>query len=137
MLDALFGLAEEGEPLFPEDIVTDYPRKLAIADSIREKYLAKLHQELPHELGVAVKKIAESSGRWDVKVDVFVNRPSQKPMVIGRGAETLKNVRKSAERELSDLFGVKVALEMWVKVEPKWMQNERLLTEMGYLGGAI
>ena len=137
VLDALFGLAEEGEPLFPEDIVTDYPRKLAIADSIREKYLAKLHQELPHELGVAVKKIAESSGRWDVKVDVLVNRPSQKPMVIGRGAETLKNVRKSAERELSDLFGVKVALEMWVKVEPKWMQNERLLTEMGYLGGEI
>jgi GTP-binding protein Era len=117
--------------------VTDYPRKLAIADVIREKFLARLHQELPHELGVAVKKIDESSGRWDVQVDVLVNRASQKPIVVGRGAETVKNVRKSAERELSQVFGVKVANEMWVKVEPNWMKNERLLVEMGYMGGEI
>ena len=137
VLDALFDFAEPGEPLFPDDIVTDYPRKLAIADSIREKYLAKLHQELPHELGVAVRKIVESDGRWDVEVDILVNRASQKPIAVGRGAETVKYVRKCAERELSELFGVKVALELWVKVEPKWMQNERLLVEMGYMGGEI
>ena len=137
VLDALFGFAEEGEPLFDDDIVTDYPRKLTIADAIREKYLARLHQELPHELGIAVKKIKEGADRWDVTVDVLVNRASQKPIVIGRGAETLKYVRHCAERELKDIFGVKVALEMWVKVEPNWMKNERLLTEMGYMGGEI
>lgn len=137
VMDALFDFADEGEPLFPEDIVTDYPRKLTIADSIREKYLAKLHQELPHELGVCVKKIEEGEGRWDVKADVIVNRASQKPIVIGRGAETIKYVRKCAERELKDLFGVKVALELWVRVEPGWMKNDRLLAEMGYLGGEI
>ncbi len=137
VLDALFDFAEEGEPLFPEDIVTDYPRKLTIADSIREKYLAKLHQELPHEIGVAVKKITESSGRWDVEADILVNRPSQKPIVIGRKAETIKYVRKCAERELSDIFGVKIAMELWVRVEPHWMKNERLLVEMGYMGGEI
>ena len=137
VMDALFDFAEEGEPLFDEDIVTDYPRKLTIADSIREKYLAKLHQELPHELGICVKKIKEGTGRWDVTVDILVNRASQKPIVIGRGAETLKYVRHCAERELKDLFGVKVALEMWVKVEPNWMKNEKLLTEMGYMGGEI
>ena len=137
VMDALFGMAEEGEPLFDEDIVTDYPRKLTIADSIREKYLAKLHQELPHELGICVKKIKEGTGRWDVTVDVLVNRASQKPIVIGRGAETIKYVRHCAERELKDLFGVKVALELWVKVEPNWMKNEKLLTEMGYMGGEI
>ena len=59
VLDALFGFAEEGEFLFDEDIVTDYPRKLAIADSIREKYLAKMHQEVPHEMGILVKEISE------------------------------------------------------------------------------
>ncbi|MCR5414087.1 MAG: GTPase Era [Kiritimatiellae bacterium] len=134
VMDALFALAEEGEPLFPEDMVTDYPRKLAIADVIREKYLARLHQELPHELGIAVKSIAENTNRWDVKVDILVNRPSQKPIVIGRGAETVKYVRQCAERELKGIFGVKVALEMWVKVEPDWMKNERLLVEMGYMG---
>ena len=137
VLDALFDFAEEGEPLFDDDIVTDYPRKLTIADAIREKYLARLHQELPHELGIAVKKIKEGADRWDVTVDVLVNRASQKPIVIGRGAETIKYVRHCAERELKDLFGVKVALEMWVKVEPNWMKNERLLTEMGYMGGEI
>ena len=137
VMDALFSMADEGEPLFPEDVVTDYPRKMTIADSIREKYLAKLHQELPHELGVCVKKIVESAGRWDVEADVLVNRASQKPIVVGRGAETIKGVRKSAERELTDLFGVKVALKLWVRVEPNWMKNERLLVEMGYMGGEI
>lgn len=135
--DALFGMAEEGEALFDEDIVTDYPRKLTIADSIREKYLAKLHQELPHEMGVRVKDIREDSGRWDVVAEVLVNRASQKPIVIGRGAETVKYVRKCSERELSDIFGVKVALELWVRVEPNWMKNERLLAEMGYLGELV
>ncbi len=137
VLDTLFEFAEEGEKLFPEDIVTDYPRKLAMSDVIREKFLARLHQEIPHELGIAVKKIVESTGRWDVEADVIVNRNSQKPIVIGRGAETLKNVRKRSERELSEIFGVKVALKLWVRVEPKWMQNEKILSEMGYVGGEI
>jgi GTP-binding protein Era len=137
VMDALFDFAEEGEPLFDEDIVTDYPRRMTIADSIREKYLAKMHQEVPHEMGILVKEIRESSGRWDVSAEVLVNRVSQKPIVIGKGAQTIKYVRKCAERELSDMFGVKVAMELWVRVEPNWMKNERLLVEMGYLGGEI
>ena len=134
VLDALFDLAEEGEPLFDEDIVTDYPRKLAIADAIREKFLAKLHQEVPHEIGVLVKSVKDEGSRWKVDAEVLVNRPSQKPIVIGRGAETVKYVRTRAERDLSETFGVKVALELWVRVEPGWMKNDRLLAEMGYLG---
>ena len=141
VLDALFDFAEEGELLFDEDTVTDYPRRLAIADSIREKYLAKLHQELPHELGVVVKRIDESErgGRrtWQIAVEILVNRPSQKPIVIGRGAETVKYVRKCAEREVGELFGVKAEMELWVKVEPGWMKNKRLLAEMGYLGELV
>lgn len=137
VLDTLFDMSEEGEMLFDEDIVTDYPRKMTIADSIREKYLAKMHKEVPHEMGILVKNIKEDSGRWDVEVDILVNRPSQKPIVIGKGAETIKYVRKCAERELKDIFGVKIALELWVQVEPNWMKNKKLLTEMGYMGGEI
>ena len=137
VLDALFGLAEEGERLFDDDIVTDYPRKLAIADSIREKFLSRLHQELPHEIGVLVKEIRDEGSRWCVSAEVLVNRASQKPIVIGRKAETVKYVRKCAERELSNVFGVKVSLELWVRVEPNWMKNDRLLAEMGYLGGLV
>ena len=137
VLDALFDLAEKGEPLFDEDIVTDYPRKLAIADAIREKFLAKLHQEVPHEIGVLVKSVKDEGSRWKVDAEVLVNRPSQKPIVIGRGAETVKYVRTRAERDLSETFGVKVALELWVRVEPGWMKNDRLLAEMGYLGELV
>ncbi len=137
VLDALFGFAEEGEMLFPEDIVTDYPRKLAMADVIREKFLSRLHQELPHELGVVVKKIAEEPGRWTATVDVLVSRASQKPIVIGRAAQTIKAVRLESERELKGIFDVKVSLELWVKVEPDWMKNERILMEMGYWGSTI
>ena len=99
-------------------------------------------------MGILVKKIKElrgcgvsglrgCEGRWEVDVEVLVNRVSQKPIVIGKGAETVKYVRKCAERELSDIFGVKVALEIWVRVEPSWMKNERLLAEMGYLGELV
>ena len=141
VLDALFDLAEEGEKLFDDEIVTDYPRKLTIADSIREKYLAKLHQELPHELGVVVRQIHEvrekGAPTWEVEAALLVNRASQKPIVIGKGAATIKYVRKCSERELSDLFGVKVKLDLWVRVEPNWMKNERLLAEMGYLGELV
>ena len=137
VLDALFEMAEEGERLFPEDIVSDYPRRLAIADTIREKFLRHLHQEVPHEMGILVKDIKENSGRWDVTAEILVNRASQKPIVIGKGAETIKAARKAAERELREIFEVKVALELWVRVEPNWMKNKRLLSEMGYLGGEI
>ena len=137
VLDALFAFAEDGELLFDEDIVTDYPRKLAIADVIREKYLAHLHQELPHELGIIVKRVVDEGSRWKSEVEVLVNRPSQKPIVIGRAASTIKAVRKAAERELKEVFGVPVSLELWVNVEPNWMKNDRLLAEMGYLGGLV
>jgi len=137
VLDALFGLATEGEPLFPDDVVTDYPRRFAIADTIREKFLARLHQEVPHELGIAVNEIEERPGAWRVKADVIVNRESQKPIVLGRGAKGIKTVRHFAERELSGIFGVKVSLELWVRVEPGWMKDERLLARMGYLGDVI
>jgi GTP-binding protein Era len=137
VLDVLFDFAEEGEKLFDDDIVTDYPRKLAIADVIREKYLAHLHQELPHELGIIVKRVVDEGSRWKSEVEVLVNRPSQKPIVIGRSASTIKAVRKAAERELKEVFGVPVSLELWVNVEPNWMKNQKLLSEMGYLGGLV
>lgn len=137
VLDALFDFAEEGEKLFDDEIVTDYPRKLAIADAVREKYLSKLRGEMPHELGVLVKKLEENGDRWTIEAEVIVNRSSQKPIVVGKGAEMVKFVRKAAEREIGGMFGVKARLELWARVEPNWMKNKRLLAEMGYLGGLV
>jgi len=135
LVDVLYTLAPLSETyLFPEDIVTDYPRKLAIADVIREKFLARLHDELPHELGVKVDQIDETPTAWTVSATVYVNRASQKGIVIGPKGRTLKYVKQCAEPELSDIFGVKVRIELWVKVEKEWMKNFWLLQQMGYAG---
>ena len=135
--DALFDMAPEGPALFPDDVATDYPRKLAIADVVREKLIQRLYEEIPHEIGVVVKGISEDRGAWDVDVTIYVNKPSQKGIVIGPRGSLLKAVRTAAEPELSDMFGVKVRLELWVKEERNWMKNGRLLAEMGYVGGLI
>ena len=135
LLDLLFTLTKPSEELlFPEDIVTDFPRKLAIADVIREKFLSRLHDELPHELGVRVDQIVETPAAWTVSATVFINRASQKGIVIGPKGRNLKYVRQCAEPELSDVFGVKVTLELWVKIEKDWMKNFWLLQQMGYAG---
>ncbi|HRR35220.1 MAG TPA: GTPase Era [Kiritimatiellia bacterium] len=135
LVDQLYALATPSDAyLFPEDVVTDHPRKLAIADVIREKFLARLHEEVPHELGVKVEQIEETPGVWTASVTLYVARPSQKGIVIGPKGRNLKYVRQCAEKELSDVFGVKVAVELWVKVEKDWMKNFWLLQQMGYVG---
>ena len=135
LLNLLFTLTKPSEEyLFPEDIVTDFPRKLAIADVVREKFLSRLHDELPHELGVRVDQITETPTAWTVSATVFINRASQKGIVIGPKGRNLKYVRQCAEPELSDVFGVKVTLELWVKIEKDWMKNFWLLQQMGYAG---
>ncbi|MFO7937100.1 MAG: GTPase Era [Kiritimatiellia bacterium] len=131
----LLDLAPPAEDfLFPEDIITDYPRKLAVADTIREKFLGKVYNEVPHELGVFIEHIAESANCWDISAVVYVNRSSQKGFVIGPKGSTLKTVRKKAEKELSYIFDTKVKISLWVKVEKNWFKNSRLLEQMGYAG---
>ncbi len=135
LVDLLYAMAPVGaEYLFPEDIVTDYPRKLAMADVVREKFLGRLHQELPHELGVKVEQIDETPQGWRVAVTLYVARPSQKGILIGPKGSNLKYARAKAEPELSEMFGVRVTLDLWVKVERDWMKNFWLLQQMGYAG---
>lgn len=135
VLDKLFTFAQpSADYLFPEDIVTDYPRKLAIADCIREKFLARLREDLPHEIGVFVENLDESEKAWDVTVTIYVNQESQKRIVIGKGGDTIKYVRQCAEKELTEIYETHVSLSLWVKVEKNWMANRKLLQQMGYLG---
>jgi GTPase len=135
LIEALAALAQPADDfLFPEDIVTDYPRKLAIADTVREKFLPRLRDEIPHELGVFVENIQETPSAWDISATVYVSRPSQKGIVIGPKGALLKEVRQKAERELSDIYGVRIRMELWVKVEKNWFQNHKFLEQMGYAG---
>ena len=133
---ALFRLATPSqELLFPADTVTDYPRRLAIADVIREKLFEKIFQEVPHEVGVRVDGIEEKEKTWRVSATVLINRASQKGIVLGLKGRTLRYVRRRADPEISAMFGVEATLEIWVKVEKNWMKNFWILRDLGYAGG--
>ncbi len=135
LLEALFAEAPElPELLFPEDIVSDFPRKLAIADIVREKLIHRLYQEVPHQLGVRVEKIEEEpDGSWTVNVTIFVNRPSQKGMVIGTKGRTLRAMKRAAEPEITEAYGLTgCTIVPFVRVEPKWFKNHFILKELGY-----
>lgn len=129
---ALFNLMPEGPPLFPEEILTDYPRKLNMADVIREKYFERLHDELPHCLAVWVETINELPGKWVVEADVYVERHSQKGIVIGEKGRLLKSVQYQAGKELAEMYGVQVTVKLWVKVEKAWRKNFWMLRKLGY-----
>ena len=135
LLARLFALAPECPVLpFPEDIVSDFPRKLAIADIIREKLIRRLFQEVPHQLGVRVERIDERpDGSWEIAATILVNRASQKGMVIGNKGRNLRAMRRSAEPEIAEAYGLTgCTIVPFVRVEPKWFKNHFILKELGY-----
>lgn len=132
LLALLFDRLPFGPDLFPEDILTDYPRKLAIADVVREKYFEVLRDELPHVLAVEIDEIEESPDEWTARGLVIVEKNSQKGIVIGAKGRLLREVRRRAELELAEMCGVTVHLELRVKVYPKWTKNYWMLKRLGY-----
>jgi GTP-binding protein Era len=129
---ALFERVPEGPHLFPEEILTDYPRKLNMADVIREKYFDRLTDELPHCLAVWIEDIEETPARWNIHAMVYVERHSQKGIVIGSKGRLLKSVQYQSEKELEEMYGVKMKVKLWVKVEPNWRKNFFFLKKLGY-----
>lgn len=135
LLEMLFSYAPEvPELLFPEDIVSDFPRKLAIADILREKLIRRLYQEVPHELGVRIDTIIENpDNTWTVNATILVNRASQKGMVIGNKGRNLRAMKRSAEPEIAEAYGLDdCKIVPFVRVEPKWFKNHFILKELGY-----
>ena len=132
LLDTLFGVLPVGPALFPDDILTDYPRKLNMADVIREKLFFRLHEELPHSVAVWIEDIDEQEKKWTVDATIYVERHSQKGIVIGEKGRLLKWVREQAEKELYEMYGVRFKLKLWVKVEKNWRKNFWMLKKFGY-----
>lgn len=133
LVSLLFERLPKGPLLFPEDILTDYPRKLAIADIVREKYYQVLHDELPHVLAVEIEDIKEEDDTWTASGLVIVEKESQKGIVIGVKGRLLKHVREQAEAELSEIYGRPIRLNLHVKVYPKWTRNYWMLKRLGYV----
>lgn len=134
LIDALFKFAQPSERLYDPDILSDYPRRLAMADVIREKLFLTLHKELPHEVGVRIDDFHEGPERWDVHASLLVSRESQKPIIIGPKGHFVRKVRMESEKELSEQYDVKVVLDLRVKVDKNWTTNNYTLRQMGYIG---
>jgi GTP-binding protein Era len=132
LLQALFDQVPIGPALFPDDVLTDFPRKLAIADMIREKMIPHLRDELPHCVAPMVEEIVEQPDGWHIRALLYVNKASQKGIVIGEKGRMLRKIKRSAEKELSALYEVPVSLDLWVKVEKDWSKNFWMLKKLGY-----
>lgn len=132
LVDRLFELMPPGPLLFPEDVLTDFPRKLNMADVIREKFFARLEQELPHSLAVWIETLDDRGGTWQVNGIIYVQRAGQKGIVLGKKGRLIKWVREQAEAELSEIYEVPVKLDLWVKVEKHWDRNFWIMRNLGY-----
>ncbi len=123
----------EGPAFFPPDMVTDQPDELLAGEMVREQYLDRLHEELPHSLAVVVDEMTgRPNGTLYIAATVVVERPSQKGIVIGKGGSLLKSVGEAARVELERRFAAPVYLDLRVRVEPDWQRREALLDRLGF-----
>jgi GTP-binding protein Era len=133
VVDELLQRLKPGPFFFPTDATTDQPDKLLAAELIREKYLSRLRDELPHSLTVVVSEIEQQhNGITHVNATAFVERESQKGMVIGKGGAMVRDVGASARYDLERMFGTKVFLDLNVKVEKDWQSSDEMLDRLGF-----
>jgi len=131
LLRELLKYLPEGEPLYPEDQVSDRDLRFFAAEIIREKIFLTLREELPYSSAVEIEDFKESEDIVRIRAVVYVERESQKPIVLGKGGRTIKEIGTLAREELEYLLGRKVFLELWVKVRPGWRKDRDFLRELG------
>ena len=122
----------ESEPLFPEDMFTDRSKSFRAAEIIREKLTLNLQQEVPYGLTVQIERYAEDESGIEMHAVIWVERNSQKGIVVGKGGNVLKRIGRAARVELKAQEGVPVHLELWVKVKDNWADSEKDLLRLGY-----
>lgn len=133
LVDELVERLPEGPMYFPEAMVSDQPESVLVGEIIREKFLERLREELPHSLAVVVDDIEErDDGLVMVAARVVVERRSQKGIVIGKGGSLLREAGTEARTELESIFGSKVHLDLRVTVESDWQQTPALLDRLGF-----
>ena len=133
-LEALFlQHLPEGEPLYPPDYVTDQPERFFVAEIVREQVLQLTHAELPFSTAVVVDQFetVPAENLVNLYCTILVERESQKPIIIGRGGAMIKQIGTAARSELKRFFGMRVYLDLRVKVKSEWRDDERALDEIG------
>ena len=122
----------EGEKLFPDDQLTDRPEKFFAAEMIREQVTRRYAKELPYATSVEIEKFEELQGRYRIHGVIWVEKPGQKGIIIGKEGQALKEVATQARKSMEKFFGTKVHLEIWVKVKKSWSSDEAALVRLGY-----
>lgn len=124
---------QPGPQYYPADQVTDYPEQFICAELIREKILHLTREEIPHSIAVAIENMkVEDNGVVTIGAVIYVERDSQKGIVIGKQGALLKEIGKQARRDIEALLGSKIFLEMWVKVKKDWRNREHVLKDLGF-----
>lgn len=126
------GFLPESEPLFPEDMVTDRSKDFRAAEVVREKLTLALRQEIPYGLTVQIERFETDENGIAIHAVIWVEKDSQKGIVVGKGGGLLKKIGRAARLELKDEYGVPVHLELWVKVKDNWADSEQDLLRLGY-----
>ncbi|MCC3753258.1 GTPase Era [Staphylococcus epidermidis] len=133
-IDVLKSFLPEGPKYYPDNQISDHPEQFVVSEIIREKILHLTSEEIPHAIGVNVDRmIKEDEDRVRIEATIYVERDSQKGIVIGKGGKKLKEVGKRARRDIEMLLGSKVYLELWVKVQRDWRNKVNFIRQIGYV----
>jgi GTP-binding protein Era len=135
LVSAIVKNLEPGPMYYPEDQMTDYPEPFIIGELIREKVLEMTREEIPHSVAVVIDDMKANDVNpdlMDIRATIFVERDTQKKIVIGKNGSMIKQIGTLARKDIVMLLGQKVFLELWVKVEPDWRNKKTQLRKMGY-----
>lgn len=132
VLDEAEKLLTEGEWIFEEDDITDQPEKQIAAETVREKLLRLIDNEIPHGCAVVVEEFTEQRGVLRIRAEIFCERESHKRIIIGKKGEMLKKIGSYAREDLEKFFGVQVFLDLWVKVKENWRESEINIANFGF-----
>ena len=122
----------EGEWFFEEDMITDQPEKQIAAEIIREKLLRTLSKEIPHGSAVIIEEFREEDDLLSIRAEIYCEKESHKGIIVGKGGEMLKKIGSYAREDLEEFFGMKVYLNLWVKVKEKWRDSDFNLNNFGF-----
>ena len=123
----------EGPKYFPDDMVTDQPERNIVQEIVREKLLLRTKEEVPHAIGVFTEEFTErENGKVYIRCTIYVERDSQKRIIIGKNGILLKEAGKEAREEIQNIIGAPVFLDLWVKVNKDWKNKDYILRELGY-----
>ncbi len=133
LLEQLAKYLPQGPQYYPDDQVTDHPEQFVCAELIREKILQMTREEIPHSIAVTIEDMyTQENGLVNISAVIYVERDSQKGIIIGKQGALLKEVGKRARTDIQNLLGSKTFLELWVKVKKDWRNQDRVLKDLGF-----